>query len=525
MHDDTILPSTGTRPSTSTGESTATRRPGRRVSAFTDDVLGDDDAVALAARVASGEVASVELVDAAIARAERVNVDLNAVTVWDTDRARETATGDLDGVFAGVPSFVKAISSFAGLPNRWGSRATPDTPAVAHAPEVEQFVSTGLVSLGLTTTPEFGLIATTEAALTGRTRNPWSFEHSSGGSSGGSAAMVGAGVVPIAHASDGGGSIRIPAACCGLVGLKPSRGRIAAEPLPKISPIDFAINGVVSRTVRDTATFLHGAEQFRPGTGLPRIGHVTGPGDRRLRIGVVGQRDDQVDYDSATTAELLRVAGLLEELGHDVELIPSPFPADLADDFVLLWSMFPFLLWHGGAKLFGDGWDRDLLEPFAKWLVRYFRRRAVTAPAAFRRLRRFVDEYPAAYARHDVLLTPTLGGPVHRLGYLAPDLPGEVQMARVRAQVPTTWIHNAGGGPAVSLPLAGDADGLPMGMQFAADVGNEAMLLGLAYELEAAQPWPTLAASDPAGRSVAAPAGVAPPTPPSSGRVDGEEVA
>jgi len=475
----------------------ACTRLGRGVSAVSDDAMGELDAVALAARIADGEVTSSELVDAAIERAERVNPDLNAVTVWDVDRARRSAAaGEVTGVFAGVPSFVKAISSYEGLPNRWGSRATPDTPATEHAPEVEHFLSTGLVSLGLTTTPEFGLIATTEAALTGDTRNPWSLDHSSGGSSGGSAAMVAAGVVPIAHANDGGGSIRIPASCCGLVGLKPSRGRIAAVPLPRIVPVDFTINGVVSRSVRDTATFLHGAEQFRPGNGLPPIGHVTAPVERRLRIGVIAERDDGANYDSANASELLRVAGLLDELGHQVEIIPSPFPTGLADDFALLWSMFPFLLWHGGAKVFGEGWDRDQLEPCAKWLVRYFRRRAATAPAAFRRIRRFADrEYSQAYARHDVLLNPTLGGPVHRIGYLAPDLPGEVQLARVRGQVPTTWVHNAGGGPAVSLPLASDTDGLPMGLQFAADVGNEAMLLGLALELERAHPWPTLASA------------------------------
>jgi amidase len=212
---------------------TAPGRPGRRVSAFGDDALGDLDAVSLAARLASGDVSSAELVEAAIDRAEMVDPELNAVAVWDVDRARGTAgSGVTGGVFAGVPTFVKGISAYAGLPNRMGSRATPDVPARTHSPEVEHFLSTGLVSLGLTTTPEFGLIATTESALTGRTRNPWSLEHSTGGSSGGSAAMVAAGVVPIAHANDGGGSIRIPASCCGIVGLKPSRGRIAAEPLP-----------------------------------------------------------------------------------------------------------------------------------------------------------------------------------------------------------------------------------------------------------------------------------------------------
>ncbi len=463
------------------------------VHAFTDDAIGRTDAVELAERVATGRVSSRELVEAAINRTEAVDPALNAVAVWDLDRARDRADAAAHtGVFGGVPSFVKGVSAVEGLPNRWGSRAVPETPATESAPEVVQFLSTGLVSLGLTTTPEFGLVATTEGGLTGATRNPWSLDHSSGGSSGGSAALVAAGAVPIAHGNDGGGSIRIPAACCGLVGLKPTRDRLDMEPLPKLFPLNPGVNGVLSRTVRDTATYLYGAERYRPGPGLPPIGHVTGPAEHRLRIGVITARDDGVDFDSSTTAELLRVAGWLEELGHEVETIESPFPAGLADDFLLLWSMFPFLLWQGGGRLF-DGFDRDQLDPFATWLARSFRRQAPKAPVAFRRLRRFVATYPSAWDRHDVLLSPTLGGPVHRLGYISPDVDGETMFARVRAQVPTTWIHNAGGGPAISLPLTIDGNGLPVGMQFAANLGQEALLLALAFELEAAHPWPTTA--------------------------------
>jgi amidase len=398
-------------------------------------------------------------------------------------------------VFAGVPTFVKGVSALAGLPNRLGSRAVPATPAAATSPEVEQFLSTGLVNLGLSTTPEFGLVATTEPALTGATRNPWSLEHSTGGSSGGAAALVASGVVPIAHGSDGGGSIRIPAACCGIVGLKPSRGRMAAPPLPKIIPIDAGANGVVSRTVRDTAAFMSAAEQHRPADGLPPIGHVTRPDARRLRIGMITGRDDGTAFDSRNTAETLRIAELLDDLGHEVEAIPSPFPTNLTEDFLIFWSYNAFLLWHSGNTTFGDGWDRDQLEPFTQWLVPYFRRRAAKAPVAFRRLRRFCHTYSEAYSRHDVLLAPTLAGPTHRLGYLATDLPGELHLTRSLHQVATTAAHNAGGGPAISLPLATDAGGLPMGIQFAADIGQEATLLALAIELEDAHPWPTLASA------------------------------
>jgi amidase len=472
--------------------------PGRGVSAFCDDALGGLDGVALGEMVTAGEVSARELVEAAIGRADAVQPRLNPVAVADYERALATAeSAHPSGVFAGVPTFVKGITAVAGLPNRFGSRAVPDTPASESSPTVQQLESTGVVTLGLSTTPEFALMGTVETALTGITRNPWSLDHSTGGSSGGSAALVAAGVVPVAHGTDGSGSIRIPASCCGIVGLKPSRGRIAKEPLPKVLPIDFAVDGILSRTVRDTAAFMFGAEQYEQAPGLPPVGHVTSPIDRRLRIGVITEGSDGVLLDSANDSEALRVAAALEELGHHVEPIPNPFPAQIDRDFVVLWSFLPWVFWHGGKRIIGPGWDREQLEPWTKWLVRNFRRQAASAPAAFRRLRRFVEQYRSAYEDHDVLLSATLGGPTHRIGYLSTiEVPGETLLARARHQFATTPIHNAGGGPAMSLPLATDRDGLPMGMHFAADVGDEATLLGLALQLEAAHPWPTLAPTD-----------------------------
>ena len=466
---------------------------GARVSAFADDALGTDDALTLAGRVANGDVSSLELVDAAIARAQAVDEQLNAVSVPDYDRARAAASTPGGGVFGGVPTFIKAISNVAGLPNRFGSAAVPATPASSDSPTVEQIRSTGVVPIGLSTTPEFGLIATTEGSLDGPTRNPWSLDHSAGGSSGGSAALVASGVVPIAHGNDGGGSIRIPASCCGIVGLKPSRDRIAMEPLPKVFPVNLAAEGVLSRTVRDTAAFMDAAERHLPGPGLKPIGHVTDPIDRRLRIGVIADRPDGALFDSVVTENVLATAARLEALGHHVEVIPNPVPVGLDDDVLVLWAFAPFLLWHGGKQAIGEGWNRDALEPWAKFLVGHFRRNSAKAPIIFRRLRKFVANYSQLYAGHDVLLAPTLGGPTHRIGHLAPDVPGEVQMERARQQVPTTWVHNIGGGPSISLPMATDRRGLPMGMDFSADLGEEALLLGLALELEAAHPWPSLA--------------------------------
>lgn len=463
-------------------------------SAFSGDLLGTHDAVALAQMVRDGDVAAPELLEAAIARAEAVNPELNAVAVWDLDRARANASGPLgDGVFAGVPTFYKGITNYEGLPNRLGSRAVPDSRATETSPALDQLGSTGVIPLGLTTTPEFGLTATTESSLTGVTRNPWSLDRSSGGSSGGSAAMVAAGVVPIAHANDGGGSIRIPASCCGLVGLKATRNRMLGDPLPGIFPIDPGVEGVLSRTVRDTAAYMHAAEQFHRATGLPAVGHVTDPSTQRLRIGVILEGSDGVAYDSAVTAEVERVAALVDALGHRIEIVPNPFDAGVTDDFLMVWSLLPFLAWHGGKRVFGADFDRDQMQPFAKHLKDHFRRNIRTTRGAFKRIKRFAADFPKIYANHDVLLAPTLGGPCHRIGYLDPELPGDVQIERARRQVPTTWHHNAGGGPAISLPLAADADGVPMGMHFSADLGQEATLLALALELEQAHPWPTLA--------------------------------
>lgn len=462
------------------------------VSALAEDALGSDDAVALAARVAGGDVHPQELVDASIARAERVNGELNAITVDDFDGARQRANAGhfaRDALMAGVPTFFKDACAVEGLPFRIGSRAMPDVPAPEHSPPAAHVLTTGLVHLGITTTPELGLTATTEAALTGLTCNPWDTSQSTGGSSGGSAALVASGVVPIAHGTDGGGSIRLPASCCGLVGLKPSRGRLDADPLPPVIPIDFGVHGVLTRTVRDTATFMAAAEAARPRADLAPVGHVTEPITRRLRIGVIGQRHDGVAYDSTVAAELRGVADGLTALGHEVEEVDSPFTPQLADDFIVLWSFLPFLLWHGGSRAVGEGWDRNNLEPWAQWLIRHFRRNAARAPLVFRRLRRAVENYPRIYARHDVLLCPTMAAPVFPLGYLSPDQDGEQHLRRVFDQVPNTPWHNIGGGPAISLPLAQDGRGLPIGFQFSADVGAEADLLGLALELEQAVGW------------------------------------
>lgn len=467
----------------------------RSLHAFTDDALGTHDAVALAAEIAAGNISPHEAIDAALARAETVNGDLNAIVEPTVERAQRMASAVASGVFAGVPTYIKGTDAIEGVANRMGSRAMPDTPAAASSPFVVQYESTGVVPLGISTLPEFGLTAATEPLLTGATRNPWSLDHTPGGSSGGSAALVASGVVPIAHANDGGGSIRIPAANCGLVGLKPTRGRLKQDELPKFIPVNIVVQGALTRTVRDTAMFLHGAEQHFHNSTLPAVGHVSAPVDRPLRIAVITTDANGVIFDSCSVSETHRVAALCESLGHHVEPIEHPFPAWFIDAFLLYWGMFPAMLWRLGKKAISPDFDRDQLEPWTKYLVKHFERNAAKAPQAIRRLKRFDQDYRALFTRYDVLLSPTLGRPVPEIGYFDPTIDGATHLARAIGHVPITPYQNVSGAPAISLPLATDAGGRPMGMHFGADHGQEALLLQLALQLEAASPWPTLAAA------------------------------
>jgi len=253
---------------------TAVRLSNGRIHAFGPDLLSDHDAVALAELVRRREVRPVELAEAAIARVEKVNGALNALQLANYERALADAAKLRPGVFAGVPTFVKDNTDLRGLPTGYGSQAVPSVPAHENGAFARQFLSLGFTVLGKTTLPEFGFNSTTEYQGKPPTRNPWHTAYSCGGSSGGSAALVAAGVVPIAHANDGGGSIRIPAACCGLVGLKPSRARLVDGEMARTLPVKIIVEGVVTRTVRDTAHFLAGAEQYWRNAKLPPIGNA-----------------------------------------------------------------------------------------------------------------------------------------------------------------------------------------------------------------------------------------------------------
>lgn len=464
------------------------RRP---VSAFADDALGGSDVVDLLDRLQRREVSAQELVDAAGVRARNVNDELNAVVSWVPDPS--VAPSSDGSPFAGIPTFVKDNEALAGLPTRDGSRATSDRPASNSSVWTSQFLQLGTSPLGKSTLPEFGLTSTTESLLTGATRNPWDRSRSVGGSSGGSAALVAAGVVPIAHANDGGGSIRIPAACCGLVGLKGSRGRIIDMPEVDKLPVNIIAQGVVTRSVRDTAYYFAMAEALYRNPALPPVGHVTEPGRRRLRIAVMTQGHPSLPTDPEV-ADAVRDAGALcESLGHSVDEIEFPYGEQIGVDFLRYWALLAFSIKRFGGRLFGEPFDTSQLEPFTLELARMFGVSAERVPGSLRRLRRFGPHYSAPFATYDVVVSPVLAHEPPPIGYLGPKVEPRTHLIRLLRYVSLTPLHNIAGAPAISLPLARSATNLPIGIHLAADVGHERMLLELSLELEQARPWLTVA--------------------------------
>src|SRR5246500_1198463 len=350
------------------------------VHAFGDDALGDDDAVGLVQRLQTGEVAAAELIEAAIARTESVNPALNGLAYEAFGRARETA--DHRGFFAGVPSFVKDNVDVAGMPTMQGTDAWTPRPAHSHGDWATVFLATGLVPLGKTRMSEFGFSASAEHPRLAPVRNPWDTEYTAGASSSGSGAFVAAGVVPIAHANDGGGSIRIPASCNGLVGLKPSRGRLPLDPELRRMPVGIVTNGVLTRSVRDAAAFYREAERIWRNPKLAPIGDVTSPGRQRLRIAVI-TRSVRREASPQVRELTLKSAGLLEELGHRVEHIDQhPVPASFSDDFVLYWGLLALAQVRTGRHLFGKTFDRTRLDALTLGLERHTSRNFYRLPRA-----------------------------------------------------------------------------------------------------------------------------------------------
>lgn len=461
----------------------------KRVHAFGDDCLGDLDGVGVARAIAAGEFSALDAARAALARIDAVEPELNAVVVDDRDRALARAAADdfAAGSFRGVPSIIKNNTLVAGLPTMHGSAAVPRVPASANEPFTDQLLSSGVNIVGASTLPAFGLTATTEFVDREPTRNPWNTDYSCGASSGGSAALVAAGALPIAHANDGGGSIRIPAACCGLVGFKPTRNRVVASPEGEAAPIDIISNGIVSRSVRDTAVFLADTQKYVPATGLPELGLVEGPGSRRLRIAALTQPLTGALLDRDTNDVLYANIELLESLGHRVESIPVPVDRSYIRDFTEYWSLLAFSLEFMGKRLIDKGFDRSQLDQFTRRLSRNFVKSFWRAPFALYGLKRQNAKFREVYDSFDVVLSPTLAHTTPKIGYLDPTGDFEEIFDRLVRYVSFTPINNTSGTPAVSLPLAQSTDDLPIGLHYCADLGQEQLLLELCFELEAAQ--------------------------------------
>lgn len=454
--------------------------------AFDTSELGSLDAVETAARIRAGDLAAQEVVAAAIERARALEPKLNAIPTETYDAALARARGPLAGPFAGVPTFVKCLDDLAGVVNDHGSRAYAGHVPRRTEPFVEAFLAAGFVSLGRSSAPESGLTGTTEPLAHGPTCNPWSLAHSPGGSSGGAGALVAARVVPLAHGSDGGGSIRIPASFCGLVGLKPSRERRFGLRLGERLPVRLLTYGALTRSVRDTAHFFCALEQQIPSRRLPPVGRVEGPALERLRIGVFTDSPLGGPIDPEVRQAALAAGRACAELGHAVKEIPCPFDGGLLEDFWVFWA---FLAWGFVTQtrwIKKRAYDPAHLEPWTHGLASRFKANLAKVPGAVRRLRGAQRSSARLFSEYDLLLCPTAATPAPEIGYLGPDVPFETALERVKHTFCFTPIQNATGDPALSLPLALSEHGLPIGVQLAAPHGREAALLALAYELEAA---------------------------------------
>jgi amidase len=447
------------------------------------------DAVATAEAIQGGRMTALEAVDAAVGRAEAVEPRINAIVTEAFGRAREAARGALAGPFAGVPTFIKDLDDVRGLPTHSGSRSFGRSPATGQGPYVDALEKSGLVFLGKSATPEFGLTSTTEPLFGGPSRNPWNVDHSTGGSSGGSAALVAARVVPAAQATDGGGSIRVPASCCGVFGLKPSRDR--AVPLGRpIGPVDISISHAVTISVRDSAQWLAVTERTGTNKVFAPVGMIGRASPRHLRIALDLETLAGAPVDPEVASATHDTARLLESLGHAVEVAPLTLDKRaFMDAFALYWASGAAKVADVLEKALGRPVTDQDLEPWTLALRQYFLEHRAGFDAAVATLRASVATCEEFFTRHDVLLTPTLAQLPPRIGWLGADVPFQTAMDRLMGFVGFTPVQNASGQPAMSVPLHWSKSGLPIGSHFAARAGDERTLLELAYQLEEARPW------------------------------------
>jgi amidase len=461
--------------------------------------LSTYDGVGLAELIRARQVSPLEAVDAAIARIERLNPEINAVISERFERARKEAQGDLpDGPFRGVPFLVKDLGiTMADEPYYAGTQVLRNIGyrAPADSALARRFRAAGLVVLGRTNTPEFGSVITTEPQSFGPTRNPWNTGHSTGGSSGGAAASVAAELVPMAHASDGGGSIRIPASACGLVGLKPSRGRISTSP-GYDSWAGCTTDGIVSRTVRDTAAmydFVFGYESGDPYTAPPLARPLTAElrsATGLLRIGFIDRPlPDDLETDEDCRAAVHNALAMLARVGHSIEQVhpkaleeheavaahfANIVATSTASDVANLERIV-------GRELTEDDVEVDTLK-FARWAKRLT---ALDYLQSFEWLRLWSRRVVSWWDEYDLLVTPTMGKAPAELGYLA----GPGAGRRMRPWFQYTQQFNITGQPAISVPLHWNAERLPIGVQIVAAPYREDLLIRVASQLEGLFPW------------------------------------
>lgn len=457
------------------------------------------DAIGLAGLVGTRQVSPDELLDAALARAAAVNPQLNALTVDLEGEVRAAIRAGLpDGPLSGVPFPIKDITvKMKGVPTGAGSRLFAGRIYAEESELIRSYRRSGMTLFAKTNTPEFGLATVTEPVATGITRNPWSLGHTCGGSSGGAAVAVAAGIVPAAHGSDGGGSIRTPASCCALFGLKPSRGRVSMAP-DSDGWGGLAVQHALTRSVRDSALLLDIASGARPGD----LYHVPPPerpfveeagrDPGRLRIGYTTRALVHGELHPECAAGVMNAAKLCEGLGHHVEeaVLDVDFVGlAVAANTIVCTSVVATLEAEGAAR--GRPVEAHEVERLTWNIYRDMRDKpAYEFVLAQQAINAILRRFAAEMAKYDVLLLANNGSPPIPVGYACPDAEDLTDYAdRLYRFIPNTQLFNVAGMPAMSVPLHWSADGLPVGVQFAAPVGGEAVLLRLAGQIEAAQPW------------------------------------
>ena len=453
--------------------------------------------------VRDGECTSRELVEASLAAIDSMDSELNAFV----HVAPESVLAEADAIeagderpLAGVPIAVKdLLAPVAGMPMTWGTAAMEGYVPDEDGNVARRLRGAGAVIVGKTNTPELGILPVTEPDANGATRNPWHTERTPGGSSGGSGAGVAAGMVSVAHGNDGGGSIRIPASCCGLVGLKPARGRVSLQPAWTEGAVGLAGDGCLSRTVLDTAVALDvlaGAELGDAHPAPPPSAPFADAARRdpgRLRVAFALEAPNGAPVDPEVAATVRETVELLESLGHSVEeAAPDVDSEHYVENFIKVWIGEIGAELHTLEELRGEPIDRDRIEPLTRQMEEIAGGMSATDfLIALDYLRRIARDIVGFWGDHDVLVTPTLTRPAIEIGALDP-ASGEEPVQRLMNSsdwVPFTPVWNVTGQPAVSLPLDQSEAGLPIGVQFTGAPAAEETLLSLAGQLEQARPW------------------------------------